>query len=292
VAVPVPGRRRQGAFGHAPAGPAQDGGPGRDRGRDAGSPAAAARGDALVVPAAGPRAGRLLGERRRYLARDLQPWRRESFRFSTDPQLEAKLTDVVGLYLNPPENAVVVCVDEKSRVQALDRTQPILPLRPGLPEKATHDYIRHGTTTLFAALEIATGQVTDACYPRHRHQEFLRFLKKIAAAYPDRELHVVCDNYATHKHPEVRKWLAANPRVTLHFTPAGCSWLNMAEIFFSIITRQAIRRGTYTSVKDLIAKIGTFIDGWNDRCQPFVWTKPADELLAKIKRKETSRSGH
>jgi transposase len=225
-------------------------------------------------------------------ARDLQPWRRESFRFSTDPQLEAKLTDVVGLYLNPPENAVVVCVDEKSRVQALDRTQPILPLRPGLPEKATHDYIRHGTTTLFAALEIATGQVTDACYPRHRHQEFLRFLKKIAAAYPDRELHVVCDNYATHKHPEVRKWLAANPRVTLHFTPTGCSWLNMAEIFFSIITRQAIRRGTYTSVKDLIAKIGTFIDGWNDRCQPFVWTKPADELLAKIKRKETSRSGH
>jgi transposase len=223
---------------------------------------------------------------------DLQPWRRESFRFSTDPQLEAKLTDVVGLYLNPPENAVVVCVDEKSRVQALDRTQPILPLRPGLPEKATHDYIRHGTTTLFAALEIATGQVTDACYPRHRHQEFLRFLKKIAAAYPDRELHVVCDNYATHKHPEVRKWLAANPRVTLHFTPTGCSWLNMAEIFFSIITRQAIRRGTYTSVKDLIAKIGTFIDGWNDRCQPFVWTKPADELLAKIKRKETSRSGH
>jgi transposase len=149
---------------------------------------------------------------------DLQPWRRESFKFSTDPQLEAKLTDVVGLYLNPPQNAVVVCVDEKSQVQALDRTQPILPIRPGLPEKATHDYIRHGTTTLFAALEVATGKVTDACYPKHRHQEFLKFLKKVAAAYPGRDLHVVCDNYATHKHPEVRKWLAANPRVTLHFT--------------------------------------------------------------------------
>jgi transposase len=134
--------------------------------------------------------------------------------------------------------------------------------------------------------------VTDACYPRHRHQEFLRFLKKVAAAYPGRELHVVCDNYSAHKHPEVKAWLAANPRVTLHFTPTGCSWLNMVEIFFSIITRQAIRRGSFTSVKDLIAKIGQFIDGWNDRCQPFVWTKTADELLAKAKRKETSRAGH
>jgi transposase len=222
---------------------------------------------------------------------DLQPWRRESFKFSTDPQLEAKLTDIVGLYLNPPENAVVVCVDEKSQVQALDRTQPILPIRPGLPEKATHDYVRHGTTTLFGALEVAAGQVTDACYPKHRHQEFLRFLKKVAAAYPGRELHVVCDNYATHKHPEVRAWLARNPRVTLHFTPTGCSWLNMVEIFFSIITRQAIRRGTYTSVKDLVARIGQFIDGWNDRCQPFTWTKPADELLAKIKPHISHRHG-
>ena len=223
---------------------------------------------------------------------DLQPWRRQSFKFSADPQLEARLADIVGLYLNPPENAVVVCVDEKSQVQALDRTQPILPIRPGLPEKATHDYIRHGTTTLFAALEVATGQVTDACYPRHRHQEFLRFLKKVAAACPGRELHVVCDSYATHKHPKVREWLAKNPRVTLHFTPTGCSWLNMVEIFFGIITRQAIRRGTFASVKDLIAKIGQFIDGWNDRCQPFAWTKPADELLAKVKRKETSRARH
>jgi transposase len=223
---------------------------------------------------------------------DLQPWRRQSFKFSTDPQLEAKLTDITGLYLNPPENAVVVCGDEKSQVQALDRTQTILPIRPGLPEKATHDYIRHGITTLFAALEIATGQVTDACYPRHRHQEFLKFLKKVAAGYPGRELHVVCDNYATHKHPKVKAWLKENPRVRLHFTPAGCSWLNLVEVFFSIITRQAIRRGTFTSVKDLIARIGQFIDGWNDRCQPFVWTKTAGELLTKVKRKETSRPGH
>ena len=211
----------------------------------------------------------------------LQPWRAETFKFSTDPQLEAKLRDVVGLYLNPPDNAVVVCVDEKSQVQALDRTAPILPLRPGLPEKATHDYVRHGTTTLFAALEVATGKVTDACYPRHRHQEFLRFLKQVARAYPRVELHIVADNYATHKHPEVRAWLEKNPRVTLHFTPTSGSWLNMVEIFFGIITRQAIRRGTFSSVKDLIAKIGQFIDGWNDRCQPFTWTKTADEIIPK-----------
>jgi transposase len=223
----------------------------------------------------------------------LQPWRRETFKFSTDPQLEAKVRDVVGLYLNPPDNAVVVCVDEKSQIQALDRTAPILPIRPGLPEKATHDYVRHGTTTLFAALEVATGQVTDACYPKHRHQEFLRFLKKVAAAYPGVELHVVCDNYATHKHPRVKAWLAGNPRVTLHFTPTSGSWLNMVEIFFGIITRQAIRRGTYRSVKDLITAIGAFIDGWNERCQPFTWTKTADELLSHCKPgKRTSFTRH
>ena len=223
----------------------------------------------------------------------LQPWRRETFKFSTDPQLEAKVRDVVGLYLNPPDNAVVVCVDEKSQVQALDRTAPILPLRPGLPEKATHDHVRHGTTTLFAALEVATGKVTDACYPRHRHQEFLKFLKKVARAYPGTHLHIVCDNYATHKHPDVQAWLARNPRITLHFTPTSGSWLNMVEIFFGIITRQAIRRGTFRSVKDLIAAIGTFIDGWNDRCQPFTWTKTADELLPHCKPgKRTSFTRH
>ncbi len=209
----------------------------------------------------------------------LQPWRSQTFKFSTDPELEAKVRDVVGLYLNPPEKAVVLCVDEKSQVQALDRTAPILPLRPGIPEKQTHDYVRHGTTTLFAALEVATGKVTDACYPRHRHQEFLAFLKQVARAYPRRKLHIVVDNYATHKHPVVRAWLEKNPRITLHFTPTSGSWLNMVEIFFGIITRQAIRRGTFTSVKDLIAAIGAFIDGWNERCNPFIWTKPADQLL-------------
>ncbi|HMB05837.1 MAG TPA: IS630 family transposase [Isosphaeraceae bacterium] len=209
----------------------------------------------------------------------LQPWRSETFKFSTDPELEAKVRDVVGLYLNPPDTAVVLCVDEKSQVQALDRTAPILPLRPGLPEKQTHDYVRHGTTTLIAALEVATGRVTDACYPRHRHEEFLAFLTVVANAYPRRQLHLVCDNYATHKHPAVQAWLARHPRITLHFTPTSGSWLNMVEIFFGIITRQAIRRGTFTSVKDLTRAIGAFIDGWNDRCQPFVWTKTADQVL-------------
>jgi transposase len=168
----------------------------------------------------------------------LQPWRSETFKFSTDPELEAKVGDVVGLYLNPPENAVVLSVDEKSQVQALDRTAPMLPMRPGIPEKQTHDYLRHGTTTLFAALEVATGKVTDACYPRHRHQEFLRFLKQVAKAYPRRELHIVLDNYGTHKHPMVRAWLERHPRITLHFTPTSGSWLNMVEIFFGIITRR------------------------------------------------------
>jgi transposase len=222
----------------------------------------------------------------------LQPWRRETFKFSTDPQLEAKIRDVVGLYLNPPDKAIVLSIDEKSQVQALDRTAPILPLRPGLPEKATHDYVRHGTATLFAALEVATGKVTDACYPRHRHEEFLRFLKHVAKTYPRIRLHLVVDNYATHKHPDVQAWLSKNPRITLHFTPTSGSWLNMIEIFFGIITRQAIRRGTFTSVKDLIAAIETFIDGWNERCQPFVWTKTADQILAKATRMKTSNTRH
>jgi len=217
----------------------------------------------------------------------LAPHRTEGFKFSTDPALEAKVTDVVGLYLDPPENAVVVCVDEKSQCQALERSQPILPMRPGIPERQSHDYVRHGTTSLFAALNVATGLVTDACYPKHRHQEFLRFLKKVAAAYPGRELHVICDNYATHKHPEVRAWLAKNPRVTLHFTPTGCSWLNLVECFFSVITRQAIRRGSFTSVKDLTSAIGAFIDNWNQHPRPFTWTKDAGTILDSIKRAKT-----
>jgi transposase len=209
----------------------------------------------------------------------LQPWRVETFKFSTDPELEAKVRDVVGLYLHPPAKAVVLCVDEKSQIQALDRTAPMLPLRPGLPASRTHDYVRHGTTTLFAALEVATGKVVDACYDRHRHQEFLRFLRQVAKAYPRRQLHVVVDNYATHKHPAVRAWLARNKRVTLHFTPTSGSWLNLVQVFFSIISRLAIHRGSFGSVPDLIAAIRRFIDGWNDRCQPFTWTKTADEIL-------------
>jgi transposase len=209
----------------------------------------------------------------------LQPWRVETFKFSTDPELEAKVRDVVGLYLHPPAKAVVLCVDEKSQIQALDRTAPMLPLRPGLPASRTHDYVRHGTTTLFAALEVATGKVVDACYDRHRHQEFLRFLRQVAKAYPRRQLHVVVDNYATHKHPAARAWLARNKRVTLHFTPTSGSWLNLVQVFFSIISRLAIHRGSFGSVPDLIAAIRRFIDGWNDRCQPFTWTKTADEIL-------------
>ena len=212
---------------------------------------------------------------------DLQPWRSETFKFSTDPELDAKIRDIVGLYLYPPEKAVVLCVDEKSQVQALDRTAPILPIRPGLPEKATHDYVRNGTTTLFAALEVATGRVEQACLPRHRHQEFLRFLKQVAKAYPRVKLHLVVDNYATHTHPAVTRWLARNPRITLHFTPTSGSWLNMVEIFFGIITRQAIRRGSFGSVRELIEAIGSFIDGWNDRCQPFNWTKDANSAISE-----------
>jgi transposase len=222
----------------------------------------------------------------------VQPWRRQTFKFSTDPQLEAKVRDVVGLYLNPPAKAIVLCVDEKSQIQALDRTAPILPLRPGLPERATHDYVRHGTTTLFAALEVATGKVTDACYDRHGKAEFLDFLKKVARAYPRRELHVVVDNYHTHKHAEINAWLARHPRITLHFTPTSGSWLNLVEVFFGIITRQAIRRGSYASVKDLVAAIGRFIEGWNERCHPFQWTKPADEILTHTNRQRTSDARH
>ncbi len=222
----------------------------------------------------------------------IQPWRCETFKFSTDPQLVAKVTDVVGLYLAPPENAVVLCVDEKSQIQALDRTAPMLPMQPGLPARRTHDYKRHGTTTLFAALEIATGTVTAACKPRHRHQEFLAFLKQVARSYPERQLHLVMDNYAAHKRVEIRDWLAANPRVQVHFTPTSASWMNLVEAWFSIIERQAIHRGTYTSVADLNLKIRGFIRAWNDRAHPFAWTKTADQILTKANRKITSGTDH
>jgi transposase len=222
----------------------------------------------------------------------IQPWRAETFKFSTDPELVAKVTDVVGLYLDPPENAVVLCVDEKSQIQALDRTQPMLPMQPGRPERHTHDYVRHGTTTLFAALEIATGQVTGICQDRHRHQEFLRFLKHVARAYPDQELHLVMDNYAAHKRIEVRRWLAENPRIHVHFTPTSASWLNLVEVWFGIIERQAIHRGSFGNVRQLTQAIRTYISGWNKRAHPFVWTKTADQILKKADRQLTSNTGH
>jgi transposase len=222
----------------------------------------------------------------------VRPWRVETFKFSTDPELVAKVTDVVGLYLEPPENAIVLCVDEKSQIQALDRTAPMLPMQPGLAERRTHDYVRHGTSTLFAALDIATGTVTGLTQPRHRHQEFLRFLKQVARAYPDVELHLVMDNYATHKRVEVRDWLAANPRIHFHFTPTSGSWLNLVEVWFGIIEKQAIHRGSFGSVRELNRKIRAFIDGWNDRCHPFVWTKTANQILKKANRPTTSTTPH
>jgi transposase len=221
----------------------------------------------------------------------VQPWRVETFKFSTDPELIAKVTDVVGLYLNPPQNAIVLSIDEKSQIQALDRTQKTLPMQPGQAERRTHDYVRHGTTTLFAALEIATGEVTGLCKPRHRHQEFLVFLRHLARGYPDQQPHLIMDNYAAHKHPKVKAWLAANPRIHIHFTPTSGSWLNLVEIWFGIIERQAIHRGTFASVRELMIKIRAFINGWNDRCQPFVWTKTADQILNKANRKNNFSCG-
>jgi len=185
---------------------------------------------------------------------------------------------LAGLDDEPPQNAIVLCVDEKSQIQALNRTQPILPVRPGLPAKATHDYKRNGTTTLFAALEVATGSVLDRCDDRHGKAEFLDFLKQISRAHPRRKLHIVLDNYHAHKHDDIDQWLAKHPRITLHFAPASGSWLNLVEVFFGIITRQAIRRGCFDSVKQLVAAIRAFIAAYNERCQPFIWTKTADEV--------------
>jgi len=193
--------------------------------------------------------------------------------------------DIVGLYLNPPDKALVLCVDEKSQIQALDRTQPLLPLGLGYVEGVTHDYIRHGTTTLFAALDIVSGQVLTQCKGRHRHQEFLQFLRHIDSNVPeDLEVHLVIDNYAAHKHPKVRRWLAARPRYHVHYTPTYASWLNQVEIWFSIITQRAIRRGTFRSVNDLVANIEHFVRNYNKNSRPFVWTATADSILEKIQR--------
>ena len=215
----------------------------------------------------------------------LQPHRQRHFKLSTDPFFVEKLRDIVGLYLNPPDKAMVLCVDEKSQVQALDRTQPLLPMGLGYVEGVTHDYVRHGTTTLFAALDIATGKVLTRCKRRHRHQEYLQFLKHIDQNVPeDLDIHLVVDNYATHKHDKVKRWLAAHPRYQVHYTPTYASWLNQVEIWFNIITQKAIRRGTFRSVKDLVSKIDQFVNHYNKETQPFVWTATADSILEKIKR--------
>lgn len=215
----------------------------------------------------------------------LQPHRVESFKFSTDPDFVPKLRDVIGLYLNPPDKAIVLSVDEKSQIQALDRTQPILPLRPKLPERQTHDYERHGTTTLFAALNVLEGTVIGQCQPRHRHQEFLFFLDRIEASIQRRlEVHIVLDNYGTHKHPAVKKWFSDHPRYHVHFTPTGASWLNQIERWFAEITRKRIRRGTFRSVRELIQTIRDYIRENNHHPRPFQWIAKPDAILRKVNR--------
>jgi len=215
----------------------------------------------------------------------LQPHRQTHFKLSTDPFFVEKVRDIVGLYLSPPDKAMVLCVDEKSQVQALDRTQPVLPIGLGYVEGVTHDYVRHGTTTLFAALDIATGRVLTSCKNRHRHQEYLQFLKQVDASVPaDLDIHLVVDNYSTHKHPAVKRWLATHPRYDVHYTPTYASWLNQVEIWFNIITQRAIRRGTFRSVKALIEKIEQFVARYNPTSHPFVWTATAHSILEKVKR--------
>lgn len=222
----------------------------------------------------------------------LKPHRQKHFKLSNDPFFVEKVRAIVGLYLNPPDKAMVLCVDEKSQIQALDRTQPMLPLGLGYVEGVTHDYVRHGTTTLFAALDIANGKVLTQCKRHHRHQEFLQFLRHIDANVPkDLDIHLVVDNYATHKHAKVKKWLAQRSRYHIHFTPNYSSWLNQVERWFGIITQKAIRRGTFKSVKDLVGKIECFVDSYNKNSRPFIWTATADSILEKIKRLCESISG-
>lgn len=222
----------------------------------------------------------------------VKPHLTESFKLSTDAFFMEKLRDVVGLYLNPPANALVLSVDEKSQCQALERTQPMLPLGLGYVEGVTHDYKRHGTTTLFAALDVLDGSVIAQCKPRHRHQEFLGFLRNIEANVPKNlDIHLIVDNYSTHKHARVKAWLAARPRWHIHFTPTYSSWLNQVERFFGLITDKAIRRGSFTSVKELVGRIDHFISQYNKNCKPFVWTATAESILAKLERLTSRISG-
>ena len=225
----------------------------------------------------------------------LQPHRAETFKLSRDPQFVAKVRDIVGLYLNPPERAVVLCVDEKSQIQALDRTQPILPMGPGIPERATHDYKRHGTSSLYAALNVSTGQVIGSLHARHRAIEFKKFLQTLDRQVPpDLDVHVILDNSSTHKTPAIHKWLAAHPRFVLHFTPTSASWLNLVERWFAELTNKKLRRGAHRSVGQLNADIRAWMKTWNEDPKPYVWTKTAEQILESITRYCTriNESGH
>jgi transposase len=220
-----------------------------------------------------------------WAARGLRPHRTDTFKLSSDPRFEEKLADVVGLYLNPPERAIVLSMDEKSQIQALDRTQPSLPMKPGRAGTMTHDYKRNGTTTLSAALDVLTGSVIGQCLPRHRHVEFLTFLRTIDRQVPKGlQIHLILDNYATHKHPAVEAWLTKHPRFHLHFTPTSSSWVNQIEIFFSMLTAKAIRRGVFPSVPDLIAAIDAYLAATNTNPKPFIWTKTTEQILEKVQR--------
>lgn len=225
----------------------------------------------------------------------LQPHRVESFKLSKDPQFVEKVRDIVGLYLNPPERAMVLCVDEKSQVQALNRTQPILPLAPGVPARQTHDYERHGVTSLFAALDVTTGLALGSCYRRHRHQEFLRFLREIDQIVPaELSVHLVMDNYGTHKVDQIRRWLARHPRYHVHYTPTSASWLNLVERLFAEVTERCVRRGSHTSVQALEKAMLAYLERRNSKPTPFVWKADADLILGKVQRlcERISNSGH
>jgi len=213
----------------------------------------------------------------------LKPHQVDTFKISNDPQFIDKVRDVVGLYLDPPEKALVLCVDEKSQIQALDRSSPVLPMMPGMPERRTHDYVRHGITTLFAALNVATGEITGSIHRRHRAAEFKKFLTKLDNTVPtDLDIHLICDNYATHKSPTITGWLARHPRFHMHFTPTYSSWLNQVERWFGLLTDKKLRRGTHTSVPALEKDIRAWITTWNENPKPFAWNKTADEILERL----------
>jgi transposase len=216
---------------------------------------------------------------------NLQPHRVKTFRLSNDPLFVEKVRDIVGLYMNPPNHAVVLCVDEKSQIQALERTQPLLPMRPGQPERRTHDYMRHGTTTLFAALDVATGEVMGECHRRHRSLEFRRFLKHIDEAVPtELDVHLILDNYATHKTPAVQRWLARRSRFHVHYTPTYSSWINLVERWFAVLSERKIKRASHRSTRELERDIRAFLRHTNEHPKPFIWTKSADQILASIRR--------